>query len=93
MTREEEIRRGNEARMVLGHALFQEAWDQAAKSLENQRRKAPVKDTELHTKLILTEQLLYILKGFFEQTIQTGKMAEIQVEEEKRRKSLFKFGT
>lgn len=88
MELERERTRGNDAAYILNHALFQEAWDAAKASLERQRLKIGLKDTDMHTRLIMAEQILATLKHYLENVLQTGKMAEVQLEKPSR----FPFG-
>lgn len=51
-----------------------------------QMDKAPLVQTEMHTKLILTRQLLNNLEKYVENIIQTGKLAQFQIDQEEKRK-------
>lgn len=86
MTPEQELQRAGEAKQVLGAAIFMEAIASIEKQLENARHNAPLRDTEMHTRLILMEQLWHNLLGFFEQIVQTGKMAELELEKQRQQK-------
>jgi hypothetical protein len=92
MTPDEEVRRAGEARQVLDAPIFQ----QARKNLEDQmaqlRRNVPIRETEMHTRLILMEQLADRFFGYFEQLAQTGRMAEIHMAEERERQSMIDRG-
>lgn len=81
---EKERGRGNDAAYILNHAIFKEAWNAAKESLENQRLKIGLRDTDMHTRLIMAEQILSTLKHYFEDVINTGKMAQIQLEKPSR---------
>lgn len=76
--------RGNDAAYILNHAIFKEAWKAASESLERQRLKIGLRDTDMHTRLIMAEQILSTLKHYFEDVINTGKMAEVQLEKPSR---------
>lgn len=77
----DEIKRGGEAKLVLDHPLLKEAVDGVRKSLESQRNRASAKDTELHTKLILTEQCLNALEHALRSMITTGEMAQVKLKQ------------
>lgn len=87
----ERIRAG-EARQILDAPIFQAARKQLEDQLAQVRRAAPIRDTDLHTRLILMEQLAANFFDYFEQIAQTGRMAEIQLRQEEERKSLIERG-
>lgn len=91
MTPEEELIRAGHANEVLDSALFKEMRAHIKGKIEAQITTAPILDQTLHTRLILMAQLWRAIEQWFEQIAQTGKMAEIQIEQEKRRKTFF-FG-
>ena len=72
----DEIKRGAEARMILDHELVREAFALIHERLAQERRRVGVKDTEMHTLLILTEQCANTFESRFKQIIETGKMAD-----------------
>ena len=73
----DEIKRGAEARMILDHELVREAFASFREQLAAQRQRVGIKDTEMHTRLILTEQCANAFELWFRQVIDTGKMADI----------------
>lgn len=77
----DEIKRGAEARMVLDHPLVREAFESFYESLAQQRQRAPVKDGELHTRLIMLEQCAHTFERWFRTHIETGEMAKVQAKE------------
>lgn len=79
MNSEHETRRGADARFILDHELYKEAWSAAEEALAQQRRKAALKDTDIHTRLIMAEQVLVSVRRYIEDVVNTGKMAEIQL--------------
>ena len=91
-TLQDEVRRGNEAKMLIDHDLYKEAWQAYADALASKRRQIPMKDHDMHTRLILAEQVMYAVKGWFEDTVMTGKMADVQLKSEAEKKTLWKFG-
>ena len=92
MTLEEEIRRAGEARQVLDAPMFVAARKDIEAQLAQLRRTVPIRETEMHTRLILMEQLWSNLLGYFEQIAQTGKMAELQIEERRQQQSMLERG-
>lgn len=92
MTPEQEMHRAGEARQMLNSALFQEARADLEGKLAQIRRTVPISATEMHTRLILMEQIKEQFFGYFEQLAQTGRMAEIQLEQERQRRSLIERG-
>lgn len=92
MTPEQERLRAGEARQMLDSALFQAARNDLEEKLAQLRRTVPISSTEMHTRLILMEQLKEQFFGYFEQIAQTGKLADIQLEQERKRRSLLEEG-
>ena len=92
MTPEQELIRAREAQQLLDSTLFQ----QARKNLEDQlatiRRTVPIRDTDMHTRVILMGQLWENLVGYFEQLAQTGQLAEIQLREKEQQRSMLERG-
>lgn len=87
-----EVARAGEARQILDSALFQAARQHIEGKLKVARQMAPIKDTDLHTRLILLEQMWGELTDFFEQIAQTGQMAELQIRQETERRSMIERG-
>lgn len=92
MTLEEEMRRAGSARQVIDSEIFQEARKYLESQLANLRRGVPLRDTDMHTRLILMEQLSNQFFEFFDQLAQTGRMAELHLEEVRRQQSLVERG-
>lgn len=85
---EKELRRAGEARQILDSSLFREARADIEGKLADMRRRVPITATDMHTRLILMDQLWGYVLDYFEQTAQTGKLAELQLKEaEERRQS------
>ncbi len=87
-----EVQRAGEARQILDSPTFQAARAHIESQLAQARRAAPIRDTDIHTRLILMEQMWGSLLGFFEQIAQTGRMAEMQIQEEEKRRTLIERG-
>ena len=80
-TPQDEIIRAGHAAEVLNSAIFLEMRDHMEAMLRAQRRAVPLIETDMHTKLIITEQVWCNLVEWFEQIVQTGKIAEKQIQQ------------
>jgi len=89
LTADEELRRAGEARQMIEQRIFQEARKSIESQLEQARRSVPIRDVDMHTRLILMEQLWHNFVGYFEQIAQTGKLAELEIAERQRREKTF----
>lgn len=89
MTTQQEIYRGAEAANVLDSQVFKDARQRIRDGIQSQMAAVPMSDEKMHTRLILTLQLWNNLESYLEQAMQTGKLAQFQVEQEKRRFKLF----
>ncbi|MDE1828257.1 MAG: hypothetical protein KGH65_03805 [Candidatus Micrarchaeota archaeon] len=76
--------RGNDANFILNHDIFREAWKSAEDGLAKARVKVALKDTEMHTRLIMAEQVLDIVRKYIEGVVQTGQMADMQLKAKPR---------
>lgn len=92
MTLEQEIQRAGEARQLLDSPLFMAARENLRAQLTERRRIVPMVETQMHTRLILAEQLMGYFFDYFEQIAQTGKLAQMKLEEEAKRRSLMEQG-
>lgn len=92
MSPEQELHRAGEARQMLNSTLWQEARADLESKLAQLRRTVPISSTEMHTRLILMEQVKEQFFGYFEQMAQTGRMAEIQMEQDRQQRSLIEKG-
>lgn len=88
ITPEEELRRAGEARQVIDAPVFQAARADFYRKLEQARRSAPLAAVELHTKLILMEQVADQFFGYFDQLAQTGRMAEDFLADQQRQRGI-----
>jgi predicted component of type VI protein secretion system len=92
MNPEQEIRRSADARFILNHDLYKEAWNATADALTQQRRKVALKDTDMHTRLIMAEQVLDSVRRHIEDAMNTGRMAEIQLKQSGNVRRWLKIG-
>lgn len=90
MSPEEEVIRAGEARQMLGSNIFMDACKRVEEGLAEQRRRVPVRDTDMHTRLIITEQLWANIKDWLQQTADTGQLASFQIQQrEAAKRGLF----
>jgi hypothetical protein len=92
MTPEQEIIRAGEARQILEATLFVEARKHIEGQLAYLRSTVPISATEMHTRLILMEQLWAMLTGFLEQVMVSGRMAQMTLEQQRQQQSLLERG-
>ena len=76
-TPQEEIVRAGQAKEIVNSVLWQDACKHIADNLAAQRQQVPLRETEMHTRLIIAEQVWGKFQDFFQQIIDTGQMAEI----------------
>lgn len=85
----DEISRGIRAKQLIENELFQEAFKAAEQSIMHQMDRVPIKDAEMHTRLILAKQMLVAVQQYLETVIDTGDMAEINVRQQGKLANLF----
>jgi hypothetical protein len=86
------IVRANDAKHILNSTLWQEVKTDIEGKLQYLRRSVPITSTDMHTRIILMEQLWGFMLDYFEKIAQTGKIEALKLEEEARRKSLIEQG-
>lgn len=84
MTPNEELRRGEQARQLLQNELYVDAVAQVKQAIIDKWQQAPLRDREGHHELKLMLKLLGDLTGYIQTTMETGKMAQIQLESDRR---------
>lgn len=72
-------RRADEARFLLAHPLIIAAFDKARSSLARQRMTASPTDRELHSRLIVAEQVLNTVENYLREQVETGALQELRV--------------
>lgn len=92
MTPEQEIRLAGEAAQILKSPMFEQARANLVSQLAELRRRVPITETLMHTRLILMEQLMGYFFDYFDQIALTGKFAEMKLEEEAKRKTIMEQG-
>ncbi len=83
----DEVVRGGQAQEVLESQVFKDASAAVRSGIVAQMGKVPIKDTEMHTKLILTLQLWDSLEKYLQGIVATGKMAQYQIQQEEKHRN------
>jgi hypothetical protein len=86
LDRGEELERGNSAEQVLTNPIFNEAWVMLEAELVKTLRDAPFDDIDGLKNVKITLRLLERLKSVFIETMQTGKMAALQLSDKEVRR-------
>lgn len=89
MSPEEEVFRGGKAREVLESAIFLEAKQRVIDGINAKMRTVPLTEERMHTRLIMLLQAWNSLEAYLEQVKETGKMADFQIEDQKRKLRFF----
>ena len=85
MTNEEEITRAQDAKFILDNYLYQDAWKQIKEGIVNAMNQSTMGDEKTHTRLVMALQITNKLQKHFEQAMETGKLAELQLMDKKKR--------
>lgn len=88
MSLQTELRRGELARQLQQNELYVEAFDTVKQAIIDKWIQCPVRDHEGQHELKLMLKLLGEVTGYVDQVMQTGKMAEIQLQNERRMEKL-----
>ena len=86
LTPDQELRRGEQARQVIENEIYVEAWQKLRDGIIHMWETCPIRDKEGQHELKLELKLLKEVRHHLETTMNTGKMAKIQIE----RDSMFK---
>lgn len=92
MTPEEELSRAGSARAVLESPIFAEMRDSITSSIRSQMLSVPASDQIMHTRLITALQVWNGIEKWFQQIVDTGQLAEIQIAQEREKRRIFQFG-
>lgn len=84
MSVKEELRRGELARQLLNNELYSESFDTVRKALVDKWIASSVNDREGHHELKLMLKLLDNLEHHIKTALDTGKLAEIQLDKDRR---------
>ena len=85
---------GAEAERLLDSPIFKEASQAVRDGIIAQMTKVPIKDAEMHTKLVLTLQLWEALERHIRNIATTGKIEQFQIEQEAKQskiREMFRF--
>lgn len=80
----EESERGNKARQLLEHPIYQEAIKNVRDGIIDKWRSAPIRDREGMHELKLMDKLLTEVEAYIKMVMESGKMADIQLEQERK---------
>jgi len=80
-TLDKEVIDGEKARQLLSNEVFKSAWENAENSIISQMAEVKMRDTEMHTRLILALQILNNVRRHIETTMETGQLAEFSLKE------------
>ena len=89
---ESERLRGAEVKQLLENKHLKEAFEAAEQSILSQMDEVSLRDTEMHTRLILAKKTINSVKRYLQQVIETGEMADIQLNEPNKLSSMFRRG-
>lgn len=82
-TLEQRIYDANRAKEVLENEAFQQAFSDIESELKTQWENSPARDTEGREKLWIYLSMLKKVKANLTETLQTGKLAQLEVEHQK----------
>lgn len=77
---EQEQKRGKEASQVLNNKYLKEAFEAAEKSVLEQMDEVSLRDSEMHTRLIIARKTVNAVKRYIERVVETGEIAKLQLE-------------
>jgi len=72
---------GERAKQILDNPVFRQAWKSAEDSIHAQMAEVGMRDTDMHTRLILAKQILGHVQKHIETVMDTGIMADMQLQE------------
>ncbi len=75
----EEIKKGEQAQKVLDNDVYQEAFTQVKNNIIEAMQTSPLSDDVTHNRLVIALQTLNQIQRALTEVMQTGKMAQIQV--------------
>ena len=92
MSLEDRTIRAADAKQLLEHPMFVEAWDAVEKHLNMQALTCDSDNAQKALRIVISQQLLAGVKREIQRIVQDGIVAEVQLSEleQKRRFSVFK---
>lgn len=88
----DELRRGEQARLLLQNEIYADAIDKVRQGIVDKWVACPIRDREGAHELKLMLKVLDEITGYVKTTMETGKMAQIQLESERRMDKLKAVG-
>ena len=79
----EEVKRGEQAAVVLDNPLFKEAMAKVKDNIVNTMATSPLGDEKTHNRLVIALQLLNQIEKQLTDVMNTGKLASIQTDRPK----------
>lgn len=79
----EEVKRGEQAAVVLENPLFKEAMAKVKENIVNTMATSPLGDEKTHNRLVIALQLLNQIEKQLTDVMNTGKLATIQTDRPK----------
>jgi hypothetical protein len=79
----EEVKRGEQASVVLDNPLFKEAMAKVKENIVNTMATSPLGDEKTHNRLVIALQLLNQIEKQLTDVMNTGKLASIQTDRPK----------
>ena len=79
----EEVKRGEQAAVVLENPLFKEAMTKVKDNIVNTMATSPLGDEKTHNRLVIALQLLNQIEKQLTDVMNTGKLAAIQTDRPK----------
>ena len=92
MTIDSELRRGEQARQLLQNEIYTDAVSAVRQAIIDKWISAPMRDLEGQHELKLMLKVLGDVTGYIETAMQTGQMASIQLEQERKMQKLRSVG-
>ena len=92
MNLNDESQRGHEARSLLENPLYVECVTSLREAIITKWRATPIRDREGAHELKLMDKLLSDIEQYFRTVAETGKIADIQIERDRRMDKLKKAG-
>ncbi len=92
MNLHEDAQKARQAKELIENAQFKACFTDIRAGIIEKWRSCPVRDIDGQHELKLMDKLLSEIEAYFKQIIETGKMAEIQLESEIKLAKLRKVG-
>lgn len=89
-TLDDERIRGAEASSLMENKILKEAFDAAERSILIQMDEVSMRDTDMHTRLILARKTVQSVKRYIQTVIETGQLADMSLKEPNKFKAMFR---